>query len=145
VNAPSLTLGANVDGHAGVRFRVWAPEAQHVDVVLLDDGRETSHPMKAAGDGYYQACVKSAGAGSLYKFRINDALYPDPASRAQPHGVHGPSQVVDPRAFHWTDTSWRGLSTDDLVIYELHIGTFTPQGTFDSAIERLDYLATLGV
>jgi maltooligosyltrehalose trehalohydrolase len=98
--------------------------------------------------GYWSGAFDDVPAGTLYHFRLNrsdDQLYPDPASRYQPGGVHGPSQVVDPSTFAWTDGGWRTPGLERLVIYELHVGTFTPQGTFAAAAGRLDHLARLGV
>src|SRR5829696_6248294 len=135
-------LGAVVD-ERGVAFCVWAPSAQRVDVVLDDGG---AHALVREADGHFVGHVDRLGAGARYRYRPDGgAAYPDPASRAQPDGVHGASEVVDPRAYRWTDAAWRGIAPDALVIYELHVGTFTPEGTFDAAIGRLDALAALGV
>lgn len=130
----------------GVRFRVWAPAAGRVDVVIYGPDAERLHPLAPEGDGHFSAVVEGTGPGTRYKYRLDDGeTYPDPASRAQPDGVHGPSAVIDPYAFRWTDDAWRGRALEELVIYELHVGTFTEPGTFDAAIERLDALAALGV
>ncbi len=130
-----------------VRFAVWAPEALRVEVIRETPG---GAPLAAALDkdagGVFQGSVTGMVPGDLYRYRIDGAgPYPDPASRFQPLGVHGPSQVVDPRAFRWTDQGWRGMAFDQLVFYELHVGTFTGQGTFAAAARRLPYLAELGV
>jgi maltooligosyltrehalose trehalohydrolase len=138
-----LTLGATPDGD-GVRFRVWAPTTQRVEVVVERDGAEQAYPMQKQDAGYHGGAIPGLGAGTRYRFRLDGASYPDPASRSQPEGVNGPSEVVDPDAFAWTDDAWRAPSSDALVIYELHVGTFTREGTFDAAIERLDHVATLG-
>ncbi|HEU5040378.1 MAG TPA: malto-oligosyltrehalose trehalohydrolase [Gemmatimonadales bacterium] len=136
-------IGA-IPGSDGVRFRVWAPEAARVEVVL--DAGEGVYPLQREDGGYHVGVVRQAGVGSRYRYRLDGGpRAPDPASRSQPEGVHGPSEVVDPEAFAWTDAGWPGLDPDDLVIYELHVGTFTPAGTFDGAIERLDHLVRLGV
>src|SRR6202043_2549400 len=97
--------------------------------------------------GYFSAIVASARAGSLYQFKLDhdDYLYPDPASRFQPQGPHGPSQVVDPGQFSWTDREWRGVGLADQVIYEMHVGTFTREGTWEAAGRELPALADLGV
>ncbi len=124
-------------------FRVWAPMAAHVDVEV--DGARV--PMVQTGDmGWHEVDVDGAGAGSDYRFVLDggDAL-PDPRSAHQPAGVHGPSRVVDHAAFGWTDQAWRGVHLPSAVIYEVHVGTFTPEGTFDAAITRLDHLVDLGV
>ena len=105
-------------------------------------------PLVADERGYWSGAFEDLPPGTLYRFRVNgsdDHVFPDPASRFQPHGVHGPSQVVDPSTFVWTDEAWRIPSLEDLVIYELHVGTFTPAGTFDGLADRLDYLAQLGI
>jgi len=137
------TIGA-VPGADGVWFRVWAPEAERVEVVL--EGADLTHPLGREGEGYHAGLVREARAGTRYRYRLDGGpVFPDPASRFQPEGVHGPSEVVNPWVFEWSDSGWRGLEMDDLVIYELHVGTFTPAGTFDGAIERLGHLARLGV
>ncbi|MGH3796617.1 MAG: malto-oligosyltrehalose trehalohydrolase [Pseudonocardiaceae bacterium] len=124
-------------------FTVWAPQRQRVRVVV--DG--TGHEMAHTTDGWWAATVLDAGAGSSYAFLLDDddAPVPDPRSRSQPDGVHAPSRVYHHNAFEWTDQSWTGRALPGNVLYELHIGTFTPGGTFDSAIERLDHLVELGV
>jgi len=137
-----LTLGARPERN-GVWFRVWAPGATGVDVITFPD--ENPHALEAGGDGYHSGLVPGLVAGTRYMYRLDDTvLYPDPASRSQPEGVHGASEVVDPDAFRWTDAAWAGTPLSDLVIYELHIGTFTTGGSFDSAIEHLDAVARLG-
>ena len=139
-----LTLGASVEP-GGVRFRVWAPATRRAEVVLYPEGGgERVHALEKQDAGYHGGLVGGLGAGTRYKLRLDGEVYPDPASRAQPEGVHGPSEVVDPAAFAWTDEEWPGLSRDGLVIYELHVGTFTPEGTFDAAIAHLDDVAALG-
>ncbi|HZT75816.1 MAG TPA: malto-oligosyltrehalose trehalohydrolase [Vicinamibacterales bacterium] len=139
------SIGAWPD-FGGVRFRVWAPEHDRVDVVFWRYGAETSRRLERQTDGSHSAWVPGIEAGTPYKYRLPDGqLLPDPASRFQPDGVHGPSQVVDPSAFAWTDESWDGLALADAVIYELHVGTFTPAGTFRGVTERLEYLKDLGI
>lgn len=138
---PSLGAWPEADG---VRFRVWAPAAAAVSL-------EIEAPVVAAlgmtrdDQGYHTAFIPGLRAGARYRYRLDggDAL-PDPASRFQPEGVHGPSEVVDP-AFAWTDGEWRGLDPDAAVLYELHVGTFTPEATYHAAADRLDHLAELGV
>src|SRR5262245_22941793 len=121
------SLGAWPEGD-GTRFRVWAPPANTVEVIV--EGRP-SHALQKAPDGTFGGLVPGAGAGDRYRYRVDGkGPYPDPASRFQPNGVDGPSEVVDAGHFDWSDASWRGISLDDLVIYELHIGTFTPAGSF---------------
>ncbi|MBI1734139.1 MAG: malto-oligosyltrehalose trehalohydrolase [Candidatus Rokubacteria bacterium] len=124
-------------------FRVWAPRCRTVDVVV--DGRRPV-PLGAAPDGLFETTLPGLGAGARYQFRLDGDRYrPDPVSRWQPEGVHGPSSVVDPRDFAWTDRSFAGHALGDLVFYELHVGTFTTAGTFQAAIPRLGALVELGV
>jgi maltooligosyltrehalose trehalohydrolase len=123
-------------------FEVWAPGKS---VRLLVDGSE--HTMESADDGWWRLDVPGAGPGADYAYRLpdEDTPLPDPRSAWQPHGVHGPSRVYDHGAFDWTDQGWTGRQLPGSVLYELHIGTFTPEGTFDAAIDRLDHLVELGV
>ena len=122
-------------------FRVWAPKARRVELVL-DDRRVA---MSAADDGYYTARVAGVEHGARYRYSLDGGEpLPDPASRWQPDGVHAPSAIVDP-SFAWTDASWRPPSLRDLVIYELHVGTFSAEGTFDGVIPHLEALRELGV
>ena len=138
-----LRLGALPEGDA-TRFRVWAPAAEHVTLVLEPDGRTVS--LDAVSGGYFERVVDGIDPGQRYQVRLDDGdPLPDPASRFQPEGVHGPSEVVDPAAFAWSDADWHGVAQRDLVFYELHVGTFTPEGTFRAAAERLEYLRDLGV
>ena len=127
----------------GSRFRVWASIRKKVDVVV--DGRR--FPLEKQPGGYFSGVVKSAKAGSLYQFGLDDEdrLYPDPESRFQPEGPHGPSQVIDPAAYAWTDSGWRGARPRGQVVYEMHIGTFTPEGTWNAARAQLPELATVGI
>jgi len=139
------SLGAWLED-AAVRFRVWAPRRRQVRVRIETAGRESVHALESETDGTFSGLVQGLGPGDLYRYELDDdGAYPDPASRFQPHGVHGPSQVIDPRAFAWSDAAWRGRRLDELVLYELHVGTFTSGGTFAAAAARLPYLAELGV
>ncbi|MFL5383379.1 MAG: malto-oligosyltrehalose trehalohydrolase [Longimicrobiaceae bacterium] len=140
-----LPFGANPHG-SGVEFRVWAPGHESVEVVLYGPAAETVRPLHPVGAGWFAAQVEGIGAGARYRYRLGGGdAFPDPASRSQPDGVHDPSEVVDPSGFAWSDEGWTGVPLDELAIYELHVGTFTPEGTFDAAIGRLDELASLGV
>jgi maltooligosyltrehalose trehalohydrolase len=141
-----LEFGANVVDADHVRFRVWAPVAGKVEVELYPAQNSIlRHAMSHEGDGVWSATV-DARAGALYRYRLDEQWgYPDPYTRSQPEGVHGPSQVVDPRTFRWTDERWAGLAPESLVLYELHVGVYTPRGTFDALIEHLDALAETGV
>jgi maltooligosyltrehalose trehalohydrolase len=125
-----------------VHFRVWAPAATSVEVELVDAG-EMKTPLQRDGQ-YFQGLIPAAAGDRYWYWLDGTARLPDPASRSQPDDVHGPSQVVDP-AFAWSDTGWRGIALEECIIYELHVGTFTPQGTFDGVISRLDYLCELGI
>jgi maltooligosyltrehalose trehalohydrolase len=146
-----LPVGAEVLPQGGVHFRVWSPRRERVEVVLergSGAGRgEMSVALDREADGYFSGWVREAAAGTLYRFRLDgeDHLYPDPASRFQPEGPHGPSRVVDPGAFRWTDQEWRGVGPEGQVLYEMHVGTFTPEGTWEAAARELPELAELGV
>ncbi|MCC6611094.1 MAG: malto-oligosyltrehalose trehalohydrolase [Burkholderiales bacterium] len=141
-----MPFGAEVRNDGATRFRLWAPGAERVDVALGDAASPDVRAMAAAGSGWFEALVREAPAGTRYRFRIDGKLsVPDPASRCNPDDVHGPSLVVDPLAFEWSDGAWRGRPWEDAIIYELHVGTFTPEGTFAAALAKLDYLAALGV
>jgi maltooligosyltrehalose trehalohydrolase len=123
-------------------FSVWAPVPSQVDVVV--DGRPYS--MDKGDTGWWHRSVPDAGPGCRYGFRLDGGEpRPDPRSASQPDGVHGLSEVIDHRAYAWTDPGWRGVSARGMTLYELHIGTFTPEGTFDAAIGRLEHLVQLGV
>jgi maltooligosyltrehalose trehalohydrolase len=130
----------------GVRYRVWAREASVVEArVWSGDMPPRTVPLTLDASGYYHGIDYHGSKGDLYKFRINGTdEYPDPASRYQPEGVHGRSQVIDPREFQWHDSDWKTPVFRDLVIYELHVGTFTPEGTFLAAIDRLQHIRDLG-
>jgi malto-oligosyltrehalose trehalohydrolase len=137
-------FGAEIQPDGRVRFRLWAPS--HASVSLeLDDAVE-GIPMQTREGGWHELITPQARVGSLYRYRLPDGtLVPDPASRFQPQDVHGPSEVIDPGGYLWKDGGWRGRRWEEAVVYELHIGAFTPDGTFRSAIDRLDHLARLGV
>ena len=130
----------------GVCFRLWAPALETVDVVLHDASPPRVVAMERFGDGWFRAYLEDAGAGTPYGFRIDGGVeVPDPASRYQPEDVHGPSVVVDPTARAWEYPDWTGRPWHEAVIYELHVGTFSPEGTFAGVERRLDHLADLGV
>ncbi len=142
------TLGAR---HLGgtTTFTVWAPEHRLVELAVGAGGPAADvRPLQRDERGYWWGAFDDLLPGSLYRFRLNgstEQVFPDPASRFQPFGVHGPSQVIDPSTFTWTDRDWRVPRLEDLVIYELHVGTFTAAGTFDGVVQQLDYLARLGI
>jgi maltooligosyltrehalose trehalohydrolase len=143
-------IGAELIGENKTHFRVWAPKAQHVDLVLEEsaarNAKRTFHPLKAEQGGYFSGAA-TAGAGACYRFRVNKAenFHPDPASRFQPDGPHGSSCVVDPTTFRWTDSRWPGVKLKGQIIYEMHVGTFTKEGTWHAATEQLEELARIGV
>lgn len=141
----TMQSGANVVP-GGVRFDVWATNASAVEVELIAGDEVTRHMMEPGQDSRFSTMVAGARAGDRYRFRLDgeDGL-PDPYSRFQPEGVHGPGEIVDPSSFTWSDGGWGGLSPKNLVIYELHVGTMTPDGTFEALISELDYLRGLGV
>jgi maltooligosyltrehalose trehalohydrolase len=142
-SAWQLDLGARVIPE-GVRFRVWAPKPTRVEVVLNGGGlpRSLSQEM----NGYWSGSIHDAEEGMTYQYRLEGTqLCPDPCSRFQPEGPHGPSQIVNPSTYQWHDGGWKGVRMHGQVIYELHIGTFTPAGTFNSAITQLDELKALGI
>ncbi|HVS54835.1 MAG TPA: malto-oligosyltrehalose trehalohydrolase, partial [Casimicrobiaceae bacterium] len=131
---------------AGARFRLWAPAARQVELDFTVHGSRRSLEMSTLADGWFEATVADAPAGTRYAFRIDGGItVPDPASRFNPDDVHRPSMVVDPLAYEWRDAGWTGRPWEDAVFYELHVGTFTAEGSFAAAIERLDYLVNLGV
>jgi len=138
-----LPVGAEVVSKTrGTGFRVWAPRRKRVEVLL----GESRIPLEREDDGYFSAVVESARAGAHYRFSLDGgAPLPDPASRFQPEGPHGPSEVVDPSRFEWSDGDWRGISDTGQVIYEMHVGTFTRAGTFAAAADELAEVAGLGV
>jgi maltooligosyltrehalose trehalohydrolase len=140
-----MPFGAEVREDGSVRFRLWAPKAQAVELYLEKSSQEYFALGKQNG-GWFELITRAAGAGTPYWFQIDaDIKVPDPASRFQPKDVHGPSEVIDPRAFDWNDDRWLGRPWEDAVIYELHVGTFTLEGTFRAVEQRLDYLRELGV
>ena len=132
-----------VDG--GVRFRVWSPNQESVSVLIEGEGSPHVEPLEQYPDGTSGILIPGIEAGARYRYRISGGDFPDPASRSQPEGVHGSSEVVDPSDYRWKGPHFPGITLDDLVLYELHVGTFSPEGTFDGVTERLPYLKALGV
>jgi maltooligosyltrehalose trehalohydrolase len=142
-----MPFGAQLLGEGGTRFRVWAPSVVRAELQLAG---ARAHPMHAAEPGWHEVTVPEAGAGCRYKFLLHlqdGAVWsvPDPASRSNPDGVHAASSVVDARSYAWREIAWRGRAWADAVLYELHVGTFTAEGTFAAAAARLPELAALGV
>ncbi|HEV7856364.1 MAG TPA: alpha-amylase family glycosyl hydrolase, partial [Herminiimonas sp.] len=151
-----VPVGAELLPGGGVHFRLWSPRAECVTLVIhrnkarqsdAKSGAQTQIDMRAEGNGYWSCVVKEATAGLLYGFKLDtdEKIYPDPASRYQPAGPHALSQVIDPAVYSWTDAAWPGIADKNRVIYEMHIGTFTPAGTYRAAAEQLEELAALGI
>ncbi len=145
-----MPFGAAVLEDGRVRFRLWAPGAKRVELTLRgpapESTLESTLEMAVEAEGWFGLTTAAAAAGTRYQFRIDGDLHvPDPASRFQPQDVHGASQVVDPRRFAWQDSAWPGRPWEEAVIYELHVGTFSPEGTFAGLTQRLDALRELGV
>jgi len=143
-------IGAELIGPNQTHFRVWAPKAQDVDIVLEESAEKNAkrsfQSLERENGGYFSG-VAHVGAEALYRFRVNKAehFHPDPASRFQPHGPHGSSCVVDPTQFEWTDSQWRGVTMKGQIVYEMHIGTFTKEGTWQAAAKQLAELARIGI
>jgi len=140
--------GAQWAPDTGTRFRLWGPAHARVELAIEGAASEPDsiRQMTAIGEGWHELVVPEAGPGTLYRFRLPDGmLVPDPASRFQPSDVHGPSEVVDPHAYRWGDGDWTGRPWHETVLYELHIGAFTPEGTFRAAMEKFQHLVALGV
>lgn len=149
-SARRYPVGAELSPRGGTRFRVWAPKSRRVEVVFFANSGDADKAAQGAveldpeRDGYFSGTAK-AGAGALYKLRLDSGMYPDPASRFQPAGPHGPSQVIDPAGFQWSDRAWRGVTRGDEVIYEMHAGTLTQEGTWRAAENELAALRDLGI
>ncbi len=136
-------LGATLQG-SRCQFRVWAPLAREV-LVELEGSPVRRLPLVAVEDGYHAAEVEGLQAGQLYRYIVDGERLPDPCSRFQPQGPHGPSMIVDRTAWRWRDAAWRGIELAGLVLYELHVGTFTPEGTLEAAAGKLRHLRELGI
>ena len=141
-----MPFGAQLEPDGRVRFQLWAPDAARVDLCLKRvTGDEIQLPMEGKA-GWFTLTTGEAGVGSLYRYCIDGCLLvPDPASRFQPNDVAGASQVLDPASWSWTDGEWRGRPWEEAVIYELHVGTFSTEGSFDAVKQRLEYLVELGI
>jgi maltooligosyltrehalose trehalohydrolase len=140
-----MRVSAHYLGQGRCEFVVWAPLLTDVSLKLVEPSQRVIS-MKADGEGYWRVVVEEVLPGTLYYYELNDRISrPDPGSHYQPRGVHGPSQVIDPTEFSWEDPLWRGISLKDFIVYELHVGTFTREGTFESILPYLNYLQDLGV
>ena len=138
-----MPFGTQVLGGSGVRFQIFAPAAESIRIKLEESGKLLAATPR--GDGWHELETEEARPGTRYRFVLPDgAEIPDPASRYQPQDVHGPSEVIDPAAYEWSDEGWVGRPWEEAVLYELHVGTFTQEGTFRSAMEHLDHIAELG-
>lgn len=136
-------VGAEYLEERKTRFTLWSPTAKNVEVLLKEKDRY--EPLQKDGNGYWTAVIEDVKPGTLYKYRLNEQdEFPDPASRSQPEGVHSWSRVVDSE-YSWTDKNWKGRELGEMIVYELHVGTFTPAGTFEAIIEKLDHLKELGI
>ncbi len=141
-----MPAGAEVlAGGKGVHFRVWAPDHEKVDVLLYDPTERAFSLSPEPSSGYFSALFDEVSAGTLYRYRLSGDTFPDPASRFQPNGPHQPSQVINPDTFEWTDRAWRGVGLRGQVIYEMHVGTFTPEGTWQCAATKLEFLRDVGI
>ena len=137
-----MPFGAELTRHDGVRFRLYAPSAANVDLAL---DHASPEPLRRSGDGFFERIDSRARVGSRYAFVVDGLRVPDPASRFNPDGPHGRSVVVDPAAFPWPYDEWRGRAWHEHVFYEIHVGTFTPEGTYAAAAEKLPFLVDLGI
>jgi maltooligosyltrehalose trehalohydrolase len=138
--------GVWAEANGAICWRVWAPRAGHVELVRINGSQRRAHPMQAEGQGFFSCTLPDVHEGQRYAYRLNNGPErPDPRSLWQPDGVHNPSAVVRPDRFTWTDQGWQGVPREDLVFYELHVGTFTPEGTFEAIIPRLLALRELGI
>jgi len=143
-HALQLTWGAEALSNGGAKFRLWAPALETLTLLAVPSGK--TQPMQKVGDGWFELTTDLVGIGESYLFQLpNGMRVPDPAARCQRRDVHGPSRLIDPRAFEWRCTEWRGRPWEEAVVYELHPGTFTPEGTFSGIESKLDTLAALGV
>jgi maltooligosyltrehalose trehalohydrolase len=142
----TVKFGSNYLGSDRCEFTVWAPTLQELSVLVVSQAEERLIPMQPVNRGYWNVTADGIAPGTRYFYQIENSLKrPDPASHFQPDGVHSASQVVDRGTFSWTDRSWSGIPLEHMVIYELHVGTFTPEGTFSAIIPRLGILKDLGI
>ncbi|MGH9547715.1 MAG: hypothetical protein ACRD3W_00005, partial [Terriglobales bacterium] len=144
-----LRFAASVRDGNSAEFRVWAPNLTNLSVRILSENRSEpprTIPMTRSAGSEFVATILQVSEGADYIYLLDgERERPDPVSRWQPGGVHGPSRIVDPRSFPWSDQGWSGIPLQDFIIYEFHTGTFTREGTFESVIPRLPYLRDLGI
>jgi maltooligosyltrehalose trehalohydrolase len=141
-----MPFGTHIEKGDRVNFRLWAPSADEVELCLQSQSFEYCLPMEQKADGWYNVTTGFAAKGFYYKYRINRKhTVPDPASRYQPEDVNGPSQVIDPEEWQWSDQEWKGLPWKHAVFYQVHVGTFSEEGTFGGVKKQLDYLVDLGI
>jgi maltooligosyltrehalose trehalohydrolase len=140
-------VGAECRGQVGTHFRVWAPRSRKAGIILATDASADGRPLELSpeSNGYFSGLICEVKAGMQYRVQLDHGSFPDPVSRFQPEGPHGPSRIIDPTTFSWSDRDWRGPEVDRQVIYEMHVGTFTPEGTWRAAAEQLPALAELGI
>jgi 1,4-alpha-glucan branching enzyme len=139
-----MPFGPDLEEKSGVSFRIFAPGVDSMSLMLA--GASTPLQMNSTSGGWYQLTVPGTCAGTLYSYVLPDGTQvPDPASRYQPQDVYGPSEIIDPKAYAWSDNGWHGRSLTDAVLYELHVGGFTPEGKYRAAIGKLDHLQALGI
>src|SRR5262249_21983476 len=140
----SLNTGAEVVA-GGVRFRVWAPKCKRLEV-MIEGQSGPGISLTPEARGFFSRIIPQIQAGALYYYRLDgNQQCPHPCSRFHPRGPHGPSQVVDPRSYRWRDTNWTGVQLPGQVLYEMHVGTFTPEGTFEAATRELAELKRIGI
>ena len=138
-------IGAHVTENGACEFTVWAPSAKSVSVEITVPKKQTL-PLEKREFGYWKATLENASPETRYFINLNhETKRPDPASLSQPDGVHEASALVDHHTFNWTDEDWKSISLENLIIYELHTGTFTSQHNFEGIIQKLDYLLELGI
>jgi len=145
----NMPIGAEVQSGGGVHFRLWSTTSSTVRVRVSSDSEVQNSPaqvsLAAEGNQYFSGYVPEAKPGDFYKFIIDERLFPDPAARAQYGGPHGASIIVDPDSYVWHDEGWPGISSETHIVYEMHLGTFTPAGNWGGARERISYLKDLGI
>ncbi|WP_232065226.1 alpha-amylase family glycosyl hydrolase [Rhodocytophaga rosea] len=140
-----MKVGTEYLGDGKCSFTVWAPEKNTATVHIVSP-KEQFLEMNKTKEGYFQLTVENIYPGATYFYRLDSGQdLPDPASHFQPEGVHGPSQVIDHSNYQWKDKVWKGIESKDMILYEMHLGTFTPEGTFNSMIDRLADLADTGI